>query len=123
MALKNFVGQSVANTLTTHNLDIPTGSNVADFVNLTISIKGGATAADFAVQILDDAVVRYEFWVESGVAAATAKTVWEMHPGEIIVRGDNGAGLQVKTGAAGGTCVVIVSAVYKCWEQGKLGRI
>lgn len=122
MALKNYVGESVANTAKTHNLDVPTEATVADFTNLTISIRGGATAADFEIRILDDGIVRYEFWIESGVAAATAKTVWEMHPGKIKIRGDSGAGLQIVTGEGGGTCVVVVSAVYDAWDHGTLGR-
>ncbi len=109
MALKNFVGESLANTIGTHSLDIPDNITYANFQSLTISIRADDFGADTRIQILDDGAARWEAWIRTGAVAATGQTVFEFKPGEIISRGNT---LQITTGAAGGTCIVVVSAIY-----------
>ena len=118
MALKNYTGESGAGSAKTHTLDIPAGAVIANFQSLTISVRGADLSADVSISIVDDGVTRWNAYLRNGTAAATTKTVWEFHPGEIIIRGNT---LTITTGAGGAGAVLVVSAVYNAYQNKLLG--
>jgi len=108
MALRNYTGESGANAAATHTINIPDGSNVANFKSLTVSTYGADIGADVKIAITDGGRERWVAYLRS------AKVFGEhfVNIGNIILA-NSPSTLQITTTGGGGSCIVVVSCVVE----------
>jgi len=108
MALRNFTGESAADSVATHTISIPEGSTVANFKSLTVSTRGADQGADIKVAITDSGHERWIVWLREAVIHGGHFD----HIGNIILA-NTPSTLTITTGAGGASCIVVVSCVFE----------
>ena len=108
MALRNYTGESGADAAATHTINIPAGSNVANFKSLTVSTRGADQAADIKIAITDGGRERWIVWLRNA----------QIHGGHFanignIILANSPSSLTITTGAAGAGSIVVVSCVVE----------
>ena len=106
MALRNFTGESAADSVATHTINIPDGTQSVDFKSLTVSTRGADQAADIKVAITDGGRERWIVWLRNA----------QIHGGHFdsigkIIMANTPSTLQITTTAAGAGSIVVVSCV------------
>ena len=105
MPLRNFTGESAANTAKTHSISVGTVGSV-NFKSLTISTRGADQAADIKIAITDGGRERWIVWLrESQIHGAHFSEI-----GDIILA-NTPSTLEITTGAAGTGCIIVISCV------------